>query len=230
MEDTFTPLREGYYYKPHHKIQLKNYSAVISDGELPQLIDCENCTSGLTFGNEIVLLSGQTDTNIRSLILKLKTIEGLTNFQNIRITETGDTNSYITPTINLSYVLKNSIIIPYIKDFFGSLTGLTMDNYIMRSIPDASIPIYCQDMGDGTCRWREILKEGNFDEESTLTEEFTFTNGVLYVNKPINLQLKRQDPFGDYGLLTSTFPYDLYGKTTKDIILNNIIAKQNETC
>ncbi len=220
---------EGYYYKPHYSIQLKNYSRVISQGEIPKINNCEDFISGMTFSNSIVILSGETDNLIKSLVLRLDTTTGLTNFDTIRITKISD-NSYLNLKITVSSNLKNSIIFPYVNSFFGSISGITINDYIIRKYSSSSIPLYCQDMYNGSCLWREILKEGIFDTESILVKENTFTNGRLYSSNFINFYLKRQDPFGDYGLRTNTFPSDLFGNSVESKIINNVVNAINTIC
>jgi hypothetical protein len=214
------PLKEGYFYKPHYKIQLKNYSAILNEGELPEILNCGDFISGMTYGNQIVLLAGQNDNNIKSLILKLNSLSGYTNSDLIRITKKSDL-SYINLSINTSPNLNNCIIFNYDKNFMPGVSGITIDNYTIRKYGDIRIPLYAQDQYNGNCSWREILKEGVFDQESIKTTESTFTNGRLYIANMFNFYLKRQDPFGDYGLINNVFPNDVYGTYINNIISNN---------
>jgi hypothetical protein len=85
-------------------------------------------------------------------------------------------------------------------------------------------------MGDGRVFWREIQAEGTFDENSTFKKEHPFTNGRFYINNNINLYLRRQDPFGDYGLLATTFPADLYGDVNDELVNDNIYKTIDPTC
>jgi len=226
---SMTEFKEGYYYKPHYSIQLKNYSRVISQGEIPELVNCEDFISGITYNNTVVKLSGSADSSIKSLILKLNSTTGLTNFDTIRITKNSD-NSYINARITVSSNLKNSIIFPYEKTFFTSINLLTINNYTIRKYSGLDIPLFAQDMQNGNCLWRNVLKEGVFDDESILTSENTFTNGRLYSTKLINFYLKRQDPFGDYGLRNNTFPTDLFGNSIEEKLINNTVNGPNTIC
>lgn len=55
-------------------------------------------------------------------------------------------------------------------------------------------------------RWREIVQNG-FEESEGIVPEYPFVNGCLYVHKNINIFLRRQDPFGEYGLSTESAYY-----------------------
>jgi hypothetical protein len=203
--------KEGYMYKPHYKMQLKNYSKVISNGELPELKSCDKYFSGDTEG---------------SLSLKLDSIEGLHNFDRVRITK-NDTKKYINVKIKLSSIYENTIFIPYDSTFFNNLL---ISNYTIRQYGSSSIPSYCQDTYDGNCLWREILSEGVFDSESINTTEYTFTNGRLYASGFFNFYLKRQDPFGYYNMRSEVFPADSYGTVDSTTITNNVVQKSSDVC
>ena len=55
---------------------------------------------------------------------------------------------------------------------------------------------------DGTCRfvWRDLYNNGFSPTSAKSTEEYPFTNGAFYINKKIDIYVRRQDPYGVYGL------------------------------
>lgn len=228
---TIGPYIEGYYYKPHYSIQLKNYSEIINTGEIPELNNCFDFETGTTFSNEIVLLSGKTDNEIKSLVLRVGNLSGLTDYDTIRITRKSDLK-YINVKISIARNLKNSIIFPYDSSFMGSLSSLNIVNFVIRKYSSSDIPLYAQDMYNGNCQWREILKEGVFNNESILKSELTFTNGRLYGSTNINFYLRRQDPFGYYGLRVNPFifPGDEFGNKVNSEISNNRVQRPNDIC
>ena len=57
-------------------------------------------------------------------------------------------------------------------------------------------------------KWKILIQNG-FEEFDGLIPDYPFTNGCLYVNKDINIFLRRQDPFGYYGLTTNDVYYSL---------------------
>ncbi len=66
------------------------------------------------------------------------------------------------------------------------------------------VPSYAKVLKDGTCRiiWRNVLNNG-FNISDKTVEEYPFTNGAFYVNKSVNLYLKRQDPYDIWGIYSN---------------------------
>ena len=221
--------KEGYFYQPNYPIKLKNYSEIIQQGEIPELNICGGFEYGFNYNNNIVSLNGQNDSVIKSIIVKLDSIEGYRNFDSIRITN-NSTGKYINVKINIITYLKNSISIPYDSNFMSGISTINPNNYTFRKYSSNTIPEYAQDQYNGICLWRDILKAGVFDKESTMTNDLTFTNGRLYVTSLFNVFLRRQDPFGYYGIRVNTFPTDLYGNEISEEINNNIVKKSDSVC
>lgn len=94
-----------------------------------------------------------------------------------------------------------------------------ISDYIEQGSINDELPEYAINLGDGRFLWRDVFDFGN-----SLNLDIPFLNGCHYVNKLINLFLKRQDPFGDYGLYYNSFPRDIVG-TIED---NNFINNTNE--
>ena len=110
-----------------------------------------------------------------------------------------------------------------------SLTNINLDNYRMykRSVV---IPSYARVSADGSgkYRWRKLIQNG-FEEIEGEIPEYPFTNGVLYINKSINLFLRRQDPFNMFGLADNNgiealigVPSDAedFGSDSNDSVIN----------
>ena len=89
-------------------------------------------------------------------------------------------------------------------------------------------PSYARVLKDGTCRviWRDILNNG-FNKSDTTVEEYPFTNGAFYINKRIDMYVRRQDPFNEYGLYDE---YDLLGNTTEYTDEDNYVKEQEIEC
>lgn len=219
--------KEGYFYKPHYKINIKNFSQEVKTGVLELINTCGGFESGITFDNQIVILSGYTDSDIKNLLIKIDDTDGLVGFSYVRITK--NDKSFSNFKINILNNIPGVISIPYTK-FMGSLSLLNSTNFVFRKFTDDSIPLYCQDNYNNTCTWRDFLKNGIIDDESELKEELVYTNGSLYLNKNIIFYLKRQDPFGNYGLRSDTFPSNSFGVRDKTNISNVIINKINDIC
>jgi len=77
------------------------------------------------------------------------------------------------------------------------------------------IPDYAEDLEDGRIIWRDLLDIGvNGINENTL--DYPFVNGVHYMHDLFNFQLKRQDPFSEYGLYYEKAPRDPFGNGVND--------------
>jgi hypothetical protein len=86
-------------------------------------------------------------------------------------------------------------------------------------------PSYAKLLKDGTCRfiWRDIFKNGTGIDKKEI-EEYTYTNNAFYVNKKVDLFVKRQDKYNLYDLYND---FDLYGKT-KDLTTEDNYIKDTE--
>lgn len=223
------PYKEGYFYKPNYKILLKNYSDSIVTVDFPDVKHCDGFISGVTFNNEIVLLENSLSNEIKQLILKIEDIDKYLTNDRIRITNKSSLN-YKTLNVIKSEINK-FIYIPYNYDLMGDVTTLNINDFYIKRYLNEDVPDYCQDQFNGKCSWKIFLKQGETDTDESKRIEFIYTNGCLYITKSFNFFLKRQDPFGLYGIRKNTFPSDLNSKSIEDEILNNKIAnKTSEVC
>ena len=87
-------------------------------------------------------------------------------------------------------------------------------------------PSYAIDVLDGRFLWGDLLDIGLNDIQETILD-YPFLNGTHYINTNISLPLKRQDPFGFYGLQYKKFPADNPGILLDDTI---IIKKSQDVC
>ena len=85
-------------------------------------------------------------------------------------------------------------------------------NYILYRRP-VGIPTYAKMIGNGIgeYRWRNVVQNG-FENVEGIIEEYPFTNNCLYVNKLINIFVRRQDPFGEFGITKLTGFQTIDGK------------------
>ena len=83
------------------------------------------------------------------------------------------------------------------------------------------IPNYAENLGDGRFLWRDFLDIG-FSDISNQPIDYPFLNGAHYIFNNYCIPLRRQDPFGLYGLYYSNFPRDNYGEgADNNFIINN---------
>lgn len=168
---------EGYYYQPHYKVALREYSDTIHKGSHIRIVTREigfiddNTYSALTsknyyfeMGDEMYLYNDTTNEKVNGWVTK---IEGK-NFNQI--------------TFGLSSKIDN------------------FTQYkIYRRNPECPSNAYELDDGSGIYVWRDVKSSSEIDTDSELYDS-TFTNGAHYFQKNINFYLKRQDPLGVYGL------------------------------
>ena len=88
------------------------------------------------------------------------------------------------------------------------------------------IPDYAVDLGDGRYLWRDILDIG-FNETSESPINYPFLNGCHYLYNNFCFNVKRQDPFGYWGLLWDKFPSDPLGNTMTD---KYTVKSQEDVC
>ena len=88
-------------------------------------------------------------------------------------------------------------------------------------------PSYATIIRDGTCGlvWRNVLNNG-FGNDTSI-EEYPFTNGAFYVNKKVDLFVRRQDPYGYYGLYDET---DIFGNSMDISTEDNYIKEADIEC
>jgi len=101
-------------------------------------------------------------------------------------------------------------------------------NYTEQSETNTvGIPEYAENLGDGRYLWRDLLPIG-FNDGQDETLDYPFLNGRHYLHQNICVYTRRQDPFGNFGLLyTTSQPKDYSGNT----ITNNFVTKiANNEC
>ena len=182
---------EGYFYKPHYRVKLKEYSNI------------------LTHGYDTVLVDNP--------IYDLSKIVG----HNIKISETGVFKKYaLELNKEYSFINEDKIVMFYedghkeeyyvyhsdepkkicFYDFNKTLEEIK-DGLVRVFYKNRDIPEYAYYTGDGTGKyvWRELIKDTELSQESDIYDRM-YANGAVYINTNINFYLRRQDPYGIYGL------------------------------
>jgi len=90
----------------------------------------------------------------------------------------------------------------------------------------SNIPSYAFKSPDGTYTWRDMLDIGTNESQETFLD-YPFLNDAHYLYQNFCLNLKRQDPFGVWGLYYSKFPEDPVGDRITD---KYIIKEQDDVC
>lgn len=77
------------------------------------------------------------------------------------------------------------------------------------------IPTYATDLGDSRIVWRDLLDIG-FNESDTKALDYPFLNNSHYMYDNYCFTVRRQDPFGIWGLYYGKFPADPTGERITD--------------
>lgn len=204
--------QEGYYYNPHYEIRVNTFDKVQT--AMPDFLTIL----------EMSYTNGEMDISC---------------FENHYLT-VGDKAVLFDWTESKYYQLvalenENSNY----KRFFSAvyddngkpISDFTVDpthDYRLFKVDNLDIPSYAKIMKDGTCRlvWRNLVVNGMKKDDSTL-EEYPFTNGAFYVNKRIDIYVRRQDPYGMWGLYDSNIYGDELG-VYSDEENENIYFKESE--
>ena len=206
---------EGYYYVPHYEIPIRTFDKLNS--VMPTF---------LTIRSLINMPDGVKVTTLQRHFLSVGDKAMIYDVQNEKyyycttIGGNGD-RSFICNIFDERGNKYNGI-----PDLFSSSPNIS--NYRMFKIDNLDIPSYAHLLKDGTCRfiWRNIINNGmNLSDKSI--ETYPFTNGAFYVNKRIDLYLRRQDPVGRFGLYDEEDPL---GKEIDFENADNYVKDTEITC
>lgn len=192
----FNIQQEGYYYAPHYKIQVREFKdSVMQDYHRHMKI----------VGDIEVL-----DDSANMYRIRLSKPYGLCS---------GDTVYYYDEGKRYSGVIKSDTKGTTSFDIeFEQPLRLGEKTYTKLFRENKLKPRYAYEFNDNTGRytWRDLKKEVDYGPDDELYD-MVFTNGRKYLNKEFVLYLRRQDPYGLYGL--STVTEDLPTKF-RDIIID----------
>ena len=174
---------EGYYYKPHYQILIKEFSEIVNEGQdtivvIEEFIENNDnvikCKTDKNYffeiGNNIIFYD-KNDGSVK-YVGKIVNVEGK-DFSTI------------------SFIFDNEIEIESISD-------IEKFNIFKPNLSKPS-SAYEFDDGSGIYRWREFKSCEEITSDSELYD-IPFTNGAHYHHKKINFFLRRQDPMCIYGL------------------------------
>lgn len=184
--------KEGYYYQPHYEIKIKTFDRL--ESVMPDFL---SVVKTKIIGNQVTfscLQSHYLTIGDKSMVYDKKN-----NVYYDCTTINSDSDDYKTFTC-LMYNEKGALVNP------GSVfsNDRSLNEFKFFKLDNLAVPSYARILKDGTCRviWRNILNNG-FDSNNTSVDEYPFTNGAFYVNKTINIYVRRQDPYGIWGLYSS---------------------------
>ena len=234
--DDANNMMEGYYYNPHYEIPIKTFDKLQS--VMPDFLTIREMKKANSNVGEYVFTTLQQhflkdgdkamlyDT-IRNKYYVLLTVSGNTdNFKVFRCKVYDEkTNEKVDITYLDAIEDEYSIEMLSTKNNIGKIT---VNSFKLFKIDNLDVPSYARVIKDGTCAilWRNVLNNG-FDESNKIVEEYPFTNGAFYINKRIDIYVRRQDPYNEYGLFSEG---DIKGNITDFTKQDNYIKDVEIEC
>lgn len=200
VEECNTKL-EGYYYNPHYQIPIKTFDKLQSI--LPDFLTMRSLINTVDGAKITVLENHYLSLGDKSMIYDMvhnryyycTTVRGENDNNRVFTCRIYDEDGH--------EVIFNDLYNSYNVDVDDPAYDASSDisNFKLFKIDNLDIPSYARILKDGTCRfiWRNILNNG-FNLSDDTVEEYPFTNGAFYINKKVDLYLRRQDPHDDWGL------------------------------
>lgn len=203
--------KEGYLYNPHFKIQIKTFSDDLTT-QKPYYFTIKDVNEPL---NEIYTLEKHYMDKYDKFILRiLNNTDKTSKYIKCEVTEIINSRKFKFKGITVNDKLTRNDVLKYGK--------------IIK--PSEDIPNYAVLSTDGSCYyiWREVIQNG-FDDENKI-ETYPFINGALYINKQINLFVRRQDPKNYSGLQSIAYPYDKDSNILDTTTENNYYQEEDIEC
>jgi hypothetical protein len=192
---------EGYYYNPHYEIPIRTFDKLQT--VLPDFLTMRSLVNTEAGAKISVLQNHYLSIGDKSMIYDMANDK---YYYCTTVSGDSDTNRVFTCKIydeDGNEVLFNDLYSSYNIDVDDPEYDASKDisNFKLFKIDNLGIPSYARILKDGTCRfiWRNILNNG-FNLSDDTVEEYPFTNGAFYVNKRVELYLRRQDPNDWYNL------------------------------
>lgn len=183
---------EGYYYKPHYMLRIKEFKDFVNDGHHTKVnysipLD-SNGKEMIEIGKGCNKITIKTDKNYDFkpndvLYLYSKNRASNTDMKTTVSSVSGDNFQYVT--INVPYSVTDA--------------GWIMQYRIYKH--NSEKPDNAYELNDGTGRylWRDVKTEIELNTNDELYDSM-FVNGAHYFHKNIDFFLRRQDPKCIYGL------------------------------
>ena len=200
---------EGYYYKAHYHILLKEFGEIHQESHfdlnIKNVAIRRNDTDNSTYVVVQTKLPHHLAANDKIMLCNDNTDEMV----DIRVKSVINSNTFTFASIN------DELDARTVCDILNGKYDEDNITYSLKRYND-NIPFYAEKV-DNTNRylWRNVNNVGNKD--NTVLPEYRFANGYFYIDQDINFFLKRQDPFNEFGLWYN-------GEDEDNILPNDIIG------
>ena len=211
---TANKMWEGYYYQPHYEIPINSFGKLRSI--MPDRLTIRQIT---TDGNCIYTIVCQQEHH-------------LSPGDKAMIYDTKEQIYYICSVISG----KSDTLRTFTCHLLGENgKKLDIDPHLERQglklfkLDNMNVPSYAHLLKDGTCRyiWRDLYPNGLNRDDETI-EEYPFTNGAFYINKKIDIYVRRQDPYKIFGLSNEDKDVYIEGVTTDVSTSENYYVKEED--
>ena len=184
---------EGNYYNPHTQIELKSEDSVISEAP----------AKFLNYGDESVI---SFEPKYKILVINVPTNYGFYKGDFVAFFNKNNNDTIwgeIIKTEENGFVLH--IQLEDIESGYKE-SDFKGNNKIYKAYwSPNNVPFYAKLLPNKRkFTWRKLLNQSELKNVNPLYDT-TFSNGRLYIEKNINFFLRRQDPFGQYGLSTPIY-------------------------
>lgn len=224
--------KEGYYYQPHYRVQIKEFGDIKEGEHMPLSISRVNRYDRKGDNDKSAVASDNHNCYLFRLFNRQSLNKG--DVIRIRIGDIFYKMNIIYAPNSMSFVvdvtkakfspLKNNVIwndvdeeqINILKEYFQDKTVVWGDNrYIWRENPN--IPWYAirHPLKENRYVWRVMYGYGDVNCKE-LDDSVVFANGHIYLNQYIDFFLRRQDPYGYYGKLYNGDVSDVVGDKMKE--------------
>ena len=226
--------KEGYYYKPHYPIEIKMFGKLNSvrpdflkirsikkDEKIEGVYSIVTSSYHYLGVGDKAMIYDSTQEKYYTLVTVKNNNSNYKKFYCKVYSEDGKTLEKLTfmDGDGKSHDLLNT------NDDVAR--GLYMSDFKLFKVDNLEIPSYAKILKDGTCRyvWRDIINNG-FNPTVSSVEEYPFTNGAFYINKRIDIYVRRQDPYNMYGLYNDD---DISGDESKtEVIVDDSYVKSDD--
>lgn len=192
---------EGYFYKAHYKVKLKELSDFVNYGYEEEIVNTflsfttsdkiRGSYTCLTDDNYYLVTGDTVIINFYKNGLYNNLYGKVQNYE-----KEGGKYQLVIIVDNMDEDFANRVFTGSYRYMFigGNFSKKIFKYYPLKSDYSYNIPD-----GSGRYIWRDVKKTSEITTGSELYDQ-PFTNGATYIHKDINFYLKRQDPYGIYGL------------------------------
>lgn len=185
---TYRP--EGYYYKAHYRIQLRDLSPVIQ-GYHPYIS---------------VLDAIPIQVDGMYILVRCSLKHNLTNESKVLLRDTTATST-TEWWLDVAYVVNDYSFVmniiprndPNYVDWTAICYYLNNNQFTLRA-QNTDIPEKAGRLGVNTYLWREAMDVLDITNSDSEVNDYVFANNSIYIDKCFNFYLKRQDPYNVNGL------------------------------